>query len=286
MQNDFIFFPGLDFGGNDIVCVGRLPVEVLAKIANAMPYCIAFNTSGFMKHQRLTGGLDLNANTTFGPSGGTYVKRMFALAEQVKNRDSNVPKGEAEEEICEIFCPINGQQIKSFKHDVMSAFISRGGWETHIGTLISKCVRRGDVCVDVGANIGVHTLTMSKACGDSGKVYAFEPQRSVCALLRQNTLSCSNVEIFEKIVASHIGLAEMQAGLKGNIGATAVKTVAAAGGSGTAMIETTTLDSALGAADVSRVRFIKIDVQGYEERVLRGAAQLIETARPFMLVEV
>ncbi|MFP3733211.1 FkbM family methyltransferase, partial [Bacillus sp. SIMBA_006] len=56
-------------------------------------------------------------------------------------------------------------------------------------------VRQGDTVVEVGANIGSHTVMLSQAVGDSGVVFAFEPQRHVFQVLCANLVinHCLNV---------------------------------------------------------------------------------------------
>src|SRR5882757_7907517 len=71
------------------------------------------------------------------------------------------------------------------RHDVfigksIEVYGEHGGLEC---AFLQRLVRPGDCVIEVGSNIGAHTVGLAKAVGPSGKVYAFEPQRACYALL-------------------------------------------------------------------------------------------------------
>jgi FkbM family methyltransferase len=70
-----------------------------------------------------------------------------------------------------------------------------GTWEPNITHVISGILQEGDVFVDVGANIGYHSLLGSKLVGSTGSVVAIEPVPDTFAMLLDNLRlnSCSNV---------------------------------------------------------------------------------------------
>ena len=59
-------------------------------------------------------------------------------------------------------------------------------WERDLQQLLAAMSLRGGVCLDIGAYIGIHSLTMSELVGPAGRVYAFEPERRNFALLEAN----------------------------------------------------------------------------------------------------
>jgi FkbM family methyltransferase len=145
--------------------------------------------------------------------------------------------------------------------------------------------RPGDVVVDVGANIGTHTLALSRIVGPSGVVYAFEPQRilfqALCATMALN--SVTNVLALHAAAGTEAGFVHMpevdysRPNNFGGISATEVET------SGTRRVHQFRLDDVL--AERPAVRFIKIDVEGMERDVLLGATDIIRTRRPILYVE-
>ncbi len=80
---------------------------------------------------------------------------------------------------------------------------TRGDYEQFITEILAREVKAGDVVVDIGANIGYHTLTLAKLVGKEGKVYAFEPHPENFALLRKNVHvnGYSNVIMEQKAVS-------------------------------------------------------------------------------------
>ena len=61
----------------------------------------------------------------------------------------------------------------------------------HLGRL----VRRGDTCIDIGANLGYYARTISRLTGPEGRVYAVEPVEPIRRVLERNLRRCRNVEI-------------------------------------------------------------------------------------------
>jgi FkbM family methyltransferase len=143
-------------------------------------------------------------------------------------------------------------------------------------------VRAGDVVVDVGANIGCHTVPLAQMVGESGRVYAFEPQRWPFMLLCANAMNNGllNVHPYQCGVGAECGtidVPEMPLDVPVNSGAVNLR---AEHESETHRVPLVTLDS----LDL-RPRFIKIDVEGMEPDVLRGAESTIRKCRPILYVE-
>ncbi len=147
--------------------------------------------------------------------------------------------------------------------------------------LFQQIVHDGDVVVEVGANIGAHTIALARAVGVKGRVYAFEPQRVVfqtlCANVALNSLS--NVECHNVAVGAAPGelfVPPLPPDVETNFG-----------GLGLGEYRTgerrpvVTLDD----VGVVRCRLLKIDVEGMEQSVLIGAAELIRHCRPILYVE-
>lgn len=76
-------------------------------------------------------------------------------------------------------------------------------FETFETTLVKKEIKKGDVVLDIGANIGYFTLVFSQIVGTNGKVFAFEPDPNNFALLKKNieNNNLKNVELIQKAVS-------------------------------------------------------------------------------------
>lgn len=136
-----------------------------------------------------------------------------------------------------------------------------------------KHVKRGGKVIDVGANIGDHTITYAEWVGKTGSVYAFEPNEEAFECLVHNMSRFPNVFSMNQALAEKSGRAQFVK--QDNVGASYLTGI---GGS----IPLRALDEYM----FQSVNFIKIDAEGYETRIIRGAASTIENSRPVMLIEV
>ncbi|CAB3751449.1 FkbM family methyltransferase [Paraburkholderia solisilvae] len=165
------------------------------------------------------------------------------------------------------------------------SLIAYGEWGEAEVRLFTQVLRPGDIAVEVGANIGSHTVPLSKAVGASGVVHVFEPQRLVYQLLCANAAlnDCHNIHTHLAAVGCESGqvdICTIPPHHEYNYGA--IRLGADYGGD-TVMehVPLLTLDS----LNLPRVDFLKIDAEGYDLRVLQGAEATISRCRPFIFVE-
>ena len=149
--------------------------------------------------------------------------------------------------------------------------------------LFRQMCRPGDVVIDCGANIGTHTLAFANLVGPNGRVYAFEAQRiihqTLCANVALNSLD--NVETIHAAVGAQNGemrLGDLRQDVQINYGGAPLDKIP-----GMVRTPVTALDSHL--IDLPRLRMIKVDVEGMELDVLRGATELMKKFRPGLYVE-
>jgi FkbM family methyltransferase len=145
-----------------------------------------------------------------------------------------------------------------------------GVWEPTLTNLIGAHLQAGDVGVDIGANIGSHTLTMARAVGPSGRVVAVEPGPETHQRLRRNAdlnaLSC--VDLRALAAGDSEGRVTLYRGPDGTRGRASI--VAEALGVAAAEVTRVRAADLLTPQDWARVRLIKIDVERAEAQVLRG----------------
>jgi FkbM family methyltransferase len=154
---------------------------------------------------------------------------------------------------------------------------------------IARCaafLTDGDTIVDVGANIGTHSIALASRFPNS-EIVAFEPQPLAFSLLAANVLVSRSANVYPR----NLGCAEAEKlihvapdyeSIGWNMGAFSLLS-AAEDRPGTLPMPLITLDS---AAFKRRVQFIKIDVEGMEYAVLAGAASLIARDRPLIYFEL
>lgn len=144
--------------------------------------------------------------------------------------------------------------------------------------VLMKCRERhlpGTAAIDVGANIGNHTVFLAAIL--DARVHAFEPCPANHALLRHN-VAANQIE--HKVILHHCALGDaegtgtIELGMPDNFGATRVR-------SGAGDVPVRRLDDTVNEP----IGLLKIDVEGSEAAVLRGAERLIATWLPDIFVE-
>jgi len=147
--------------------------------------------------------------------------------------------------------------------------------------LFRLIVQPGRTILDVGANIGVHTIDLSHLVGPAGAVHAFEPQRLMFQVLCANVALNSLTNVFAHQVAvgatsDTLLVPSLDPGQRNNYGGLSL--VDHQPGERVPLV---TIDS----LDLPDCQFIKIDVEGMETEALRGAAATIARFRPILYVE-
>ena len=143
----------------------------------------------------------------------------------------------------------------------------------------------GETAVDVGANKGAYLYWMRRAVGAGGKVFAFEPQARLAAYLRGvvSEMNWTNVSIRGVALSDASGTRALHIpGTGDSPGASLEDAVRTAGTYRDEVCETDTLDRQL--VD-EKVALIKIDVEGHELAVFRGAERTLSESRPTLLFE-
>jgi FkbM family methyltransferase len=145
-----------------------------------------------------------------------------------------------------------------------------GRWEPMMETLIARHLRVGDVAVDIGANIGAHTLTMARAVGREGAVHAMEPGPLTHQRLARNVAlnNLSQVVLHAMAAGEKDGVVMLYRGPDGTRGrASVVQDDTRVAECEIKMVRACDLQP---EAQWARTRLIKIDVELAEAQVLRG----------------
>jgi len=163
-------------------------------------------------------------------------------------------------------------------------YVTREEYEPEVKYL-EKLLRPGDVFIDGGANLGIYSMAAAACVGPAGRVIAFEPQTRVLAILQKN------IELNQstQIEAHALGLAEREGEASLYSACEGVVNASLGTSAGTASVQTinlTSLDRFFEKHGLNRLDVLKIDVEGAEELVLRGAASTLEKHRPKIIFEV
>lgn len=160
-----------------------------------------------------------------------------------------------------------------------------GARDPSLWRFISSWVGQGDSFVDVGANIGTYAVPAASLVGGSGFVVAFEAHPMTFLFLQRSIQSngLTNVRPLNKAVSDRDGTVRI-AYNPINPGETHISTL---DDTSTIAVEAITLDGALAGFDPMLIRYLKIDVEGFEMPVLRGCARtLSQCARLAVQTEI
>ena len=184
----------------------------------------------------------------------------------------------------EIFVEIGGKSYLIASDDDYLEHI-RNGFEPGLVQIFKSLVSENDTILDVGANIGCSAILFGEL---SKQVYAFEPSPTTFAFLEKNiknsglhNISLNNVGLGDK--AGSFTLTFSPANRSG--GFVSDRTRANADHT-VENIQVTTMDDFVSKLGIACVNFIKIDVEGYEGHVLRGASETLGAFKPTVVLEL
>mgnify|MGYP002629597179 CR=1 FL=1 len=176
-----------------------------------------------------------------------------------------------------------------FTFDKNDTYVGRsletyGEWAEAEVHLFAKIIRPSDCVVEIGANIGSHTIALARLAS-KGCVHAFEPQPYVFSLLQKNVANneLKNISLWNVAVGSEAGRVSMpfiSASLSSqvNFGAISIHTQS----SRRVGVPLLAIDY---IQEIQQIDFLKIDVEGFEPYVLEGAKSAIQKFRPIVFIE-
>jgi FkbM family methyltransferase len=164
-----------------------------------------------------------------------------------------------------------------------------GKWESHVENTIVASLQPGDTVIDIGANVGYHTLAIADAVGSGGQVHAFEANPDVMRLLRA-TIALNNfgwVRLYDKAALDRPGTFMLACDPdhygSGHVITDRPLSDYGAGYSTRVEVGAVTLDAEL-AHLVGTVDLIHMDIEGSEPLALRGGQALIERSPNLKIV--
>jgi FkbM family methyltransferase len=174
---------------------------------------------------------------------------------------------------------------------VSSVILDTGQWEAESWAIAKQHLPVGGTFVDVGAHIGYYALKAARVVGPKGHVIAVEPDPDTVRQLRDNIqASGANVIAVQPVACSDSETElDLFAAMRANTGETSLSRANAQQSGGVSAVyhvRARPLDAIIQEAGVSRVDVMKIDVEGAELLVLKGAKQTLARYGPILIVEV
>jgi FkbM family methyltransferase len=170
----------------------------------------------------------------------------------------------------------------------MCLYVS-GSFEPNEFVFLRGLLSPGMVAIDVGANEGLYTLFVAARVGPTGRAVAVEPSSRERATLQHNVdiNRLANVTVVDSALGAALGKANLQIASgehtgHNTLGSFVYDEVVAADSE---MVTVETLDGLIERLALTRVDFVKVDVEGAETSVLRGAGNVLRRLRPLLLLE-
>ena len=164
---------------------------------------------------------------------------------------------------------------------IASHLMLEGYWEMWVTAAMMRCVRRGSVVADVGANLGYFTLLLADLTGAEGRVLSFEPNPNLTRLLRKS-IAVNGFTGFADLHEMALGASEGTSAMEIQIeqpggGHMAHSKEGNGGGDQVRIGRFDEIEHAL------EVEFIKMDVEGFEPQVWAGMTRILEQRRPLTI---
>jgi len=146
-------------------------------------------------------------------------------------------------------------------------------------------LNRGDVFLDIGAYVdGWYTLLASKLVGKKGKIYSFEPHPDFCKRLKRNIKinKLNNITVAQLAMSNKSGFSF----LSDNRHLSSLAIDKKESHTSTIKVKTMTVDAYVKRNNIEKIDVIKLDVEGFETEVLKGAKKTLKSMAPALLVEI
>jgi FkbM family methyltransferase len=166
-----------------------------------------------------------------------------------------------------------------------------GCFEPQLVAMYRRAIPRGSTVIDIGANMGAHTLPFAACVGERGRVVAIEPTKYAFGRLQEQIAANPDLARHVTLVQAML-MGSPQAALAEEIPSSWLFKIPetahaqhAGVGKSTSGAKVMTLDTLVAQLALPSVDFVKLDVDGFEVEVLRGARQVLAKYQPTIFFE-
>lgn len=183
--------------------------------------------------------------------------------------------------------PWPGTRLEVDLHDRIQRLMWGGCYEGYVHRCLAGLLNPGDTFIDVGAHIGFHTVVGARLVGEAGKVYAFEADPDVYLHLERNARQFPWVSTIHRAVWREDGLMTFRRSpLMSESGWGTLTSPTVAESNPTVEVQTVALDEWARSQPTGDLTAMKIDAEGSELEILKGAERLLNEHRPTIIIEI
>ena len=181
---------------------------------------------------------------------------------------------------------IGGEVLVPLDDLVGRALYFFGDLDPKVTWVISRLLAPGDIALDIGANLGFLSLFMARIVGAHGTVHAFEPNPVLCNILKQTFARNhdSNIRLHPVALGASAGEMELRVP-RDNLGAASLVRQTTSDLAYAHAVRVAGLDDLAAQESIAGPNFVKLDVEGFELEVLKGAEKFFSNSQPSILFE-
>ena len=181
------------------------------------------------------------------------------------------------------YAEVFGNKLFLSKKGLALSISHYGTYEELEAKIMEEKIEMGNIVVDVGANIGLHTLNMARIVGNTGQVFAFEPDPSNFEILKKNVKinNYKNIILEQKAVGDKHGRTTLYQSDHPGKHRIFPQTEQA---KSQVQVELTNLDNYFDSDMIDKINFIKIDVEGLEFSVLKGMKNILKNSKKIKIL--
>jgi FkbM family methyltransferase len=207
---------------------------------------------------------------------------IFYVYDLIKKRSLNLNESQIIE--------VNNCKIKTLPNDkgISSELLIYGNHEPLTTQIISEELSEGMNCVDIGSNIGYYALLESKKIGKLGKVWAIEPSPENFSALKYNIKlqENKNIQAFNFAIGDKNGKIEFIISKKSNWSKVKEEKDLLNQDDDIIKVSLKTLDLFSEENNLKQIGLLRMDVEGYENKIIDGATQFLKKFKPKIMIEI
>jgi FkbM family methyltransferase len=183
----------------------------------------------------------------------------------------------------ELVVPYDSAYLNVYPHiENLTTYVllEQGDWFEDEIALFRDMIRPGDRILDLGANVGVYSISAARRTGSNGRIISVEPCRETFTLLSRSAAAFNNMTAIHAAVGEKSGRGYLEPGNQPELNRLQMSEESGE------VVDVISVDELAEKEGVDRFDLIKIDVEGYEIPTIRGATKIIAESDPIILYEI